>query len=346
MYGKIFEQIFEGSLRLNWKALITFQQMIILCDKDGILDMSHEALHFRTGIPLEIIRKGVEILESPDPQSRTRTQEGRRIARLSEYRDWGWQLVNHTYYRNLMSGADKKKRDRDRMRAKRAKEKSWAGSYGEIFDSDCVYCDSKSNGLDHIVAKAVGGVDADENLVPSCMLCNSSKSMRPLHEFLNDPAKTTLNVKKILKNKKLMDHVQFIGNVFVAKSRKLSQNVRDVAHTNTDTNTDTDTNTYTTPRGEKRKTLLPDDFSLTGKLTAYAIDRKIDPARLNDFLQSFIDYHTNNSSKMVDWDRAWYTFVRNASEFSKWAMLKKVSGPKVMSDKTRNNLEVLKGARE
>ncbi|MCP4628224.1 MAG: hypothetical protein GY850_32615, partial [bacterium] len=226
MYGKIFEQIYEGSLRMNWKALITFQQMIILCDKDGVLDMSHEALHFRTGIPLNIIKDGIEILESADDQSRTRTYEGRRITRISKHRVWGWRLVNHAYYRDLLNHEDKKARDRKRMVKIRAAEKA--------------------------------------NKISS-----------------------------------------------VANSRKkspLSQNVRDVAHTNTDTNTNTDT--YTTPRGEKRKTLLPDDFSLTDKLTAYAIDRKIDPARLHDFLQSFIDYHTNNSSRMVDWNRAWYTFVR------------------------------------
>lgn len=124
MYGKIFEQIYDGSLRLNWKALITFQQMIVLCDSDGVVDMTHEALHFRTGIPLEIINEGIQELESPDERSRSPEHNGRRIIRLDEHRDWGWFLVNHQYYRDLISREEKKEKDRIRIKEKRAAIKS------------------------------------------------------------------------------------------------------------------------------------------------------------------------------------------------------------------------------
>ncbi|GAI85787.1 unnamed protein product, partial [marine sediment metagenome] len=124
MYGKIFEQIYEGSLRMNWKAMVTFQQMIILCNEDGTLDMTPQALHFRTGIPLEIIKDGIEILESDDPESRTPNQNGKRIVRLDEHRTWGWKLVNHKHYKHLASYEDKKKKDRDRINEKRAAEKA------------------------------------------------------------------------------------------------------------------------------------------------------------------------------------------------------------------------------
>lgn len=123
MYGKIFETMYDGSLVENWEALVTFQQLIVLCNSDGIVDMTHESLSRRTGIPIEIIRKGIEILESPDPRSRTPDDDGRRIRLLDGHRDWGWYLVNHVQYRDQERAADKRTKDRERMQRKRNEAK-------------------------------------------------------------------------------------------------------------------------------------------------------------------------------------------------------------------------------
>jgi len=123
MYGKIFEQIYEGSLRMNWKAMVTFQQMIVLCSEDGTLDMTPQALHYRTGIPLDIIKDGIEILEQDDPESRTQNKNGKRIERLDDHRTWGWRLINHEYYKNLSTWEEKKDRARERKKKQREREK-------------------------------------------------------------------------------------------------------------------------------------------------------------------------------------------------------------------------------
>ncbi|WP_431880242.1 HNH endonuclease [Micromonospora marina] len=45
----------------------------------------------------------------------------------------------------------------------------------------CVYCGSADDTtVDHIVALAQGGHEAEYNLVPACNPCNSSKSDTPL----------------------------------------------------------------------------------------------------------------------------------------------------------------------
>lgn len=119
MYGKIFEQIYDGTLGENWQALITFQQMIILCDSSGVVDMTPNAISRRTGIPVEHIEAGIRYLEEPDPDSRTPDEEGRRIVRLDDHRPWGWKIVNHALYRKMASYEDKKKVDRDRIARKR-----------------------------------------------------------------------------------------------------------------------------------------------------------------------------------------------------------------------------------
>ena len=110
MYAKIFAQIYDGSLCTlgPWEALVTFQQMLVLADQDGNVDMTVEAMARRTTIPLEIIKKGVAALLLPDSQSRTPTEEGRRIILLSDGRDWGWSIVNYAHYRQLKRELDRR----------------------------------------------------------------------------------------------------------------------------------------------------------------------------------------------------------------------------------------------
>jgi len=121
MYGKLFSQMYDGTLVGDWKALVTFQQMIVLCDSDGVLDMTPIAISNRTGIPLEVIEAGIKILEEPDEYSRTPDCEGRRIERLEEHRNWGWSIVNHEKYR-AMRGRDEI-REQNRLRKQRQREK-------------------------------------------------------------------------------------------------------------------------------------------------------------------------------------------------------------------------------
>ena len=123
MYGKIFESMYDGTLYGQWEAIITFQQMIVLADKEGFVDITPPALAARTSIPLEIIQKGIEILESEDPYSRTSGQNGKRIELITDDRPWGWQIVNYKKYRDMASREDKLRNDRERMAEKRAKEK-------------------------------------------------------------------------------------------------------------------------------------------------------------------------------------------------------------------------------
>ncbi|HLF11990.1 MAG TPA: hypothetical protein VJA26_12315, partial [Gammaproteobacteria bacterium] len=77
MYGKLFASMFDGSLYGNWKAIVTLQQFVILCDRCGFIDMTPQAIAARTSIPLEIIQEGISLLEQPDKYSRTEGNDGR-----------------------------------------------------------------------------------------------------------------------------------------------------------------------------------------------------------------------------------------------------------------------------
>lgn len=119
MYGKIFDSMYEGTLYGHWEAIVTLQQMLVLCDAEGIIDITPQALAARTSIPLEIIEKGIRILSEPDQYSRTPGEDGKRIVPLEEHRPWGWQIVNYLKYRNLQSREQKREADRVRIAEKR-----------------------------------------------------------------------------------------------------------------------------------------------------------------------------------------------------------------------------------
>lgn len=110
MYAKIFAQIYDGTLCTKgpWQALVTFQQLLVLADQDGNVDMTVGAIARRTTIPSEILEIGIEALMRPDPESRTPTQEGRRIVPLAEDRAWGWHIVNYAAYRRLKREEDRR----------------------------------------------------------------------------------------------------------------------------------------------------------------------------------------------------------------------------------------------
>ncbi|MCC6486427.1 MAG: hypothetical protein IT364_02925 [Candidatus Hydrogenedentes bacterium] len=120
MYAKIFQQIYDSSVCEDWQVMITFQQLLILANQDGVVDMTPEAISRRTNIPLKIISHGIRKLEQPDPRSRSGDMEGRRVVLIDNHRDWGWWIVNYQHYRELAKAEEKREADRVRIAAKRA----------------------------------------------------------------------------------------------------------------------------------------------------------------------------------------------------------------------------------
>jgi hypothetical protein len=121
VYGKLFSSIYDGTLYGYWEAIVTFQQMIVLADADGIVDMTPQAICARTSMPIDILEKGLKKLSEPDPHSRTPGEDGRRIVCIDEHRPWGWQIVNYLKYKNLRDSDEV--REQNRVRAQRFRDK-------------------------------------------------------------------------------------------------------------------------------------------------------------------------------------------------------------------------------
>lgn len=135
LYARIFLQILDSSIAENWEARHVFEDLLKLAD-DGVVDMTRQAISRRTNVPLEIINKAISVLEAPDPASRDPEENGRRIIRLDENRDWGWQIVNWEKYDKIRSSADAREKNRLRVAKHRNKDKGQPSKQNQQKKSD------------------------------------------------------------------------------------------------------------------------------------------------------------------------------------------------------------------
>lgn len=164
VYGKVFDSIYDGTLYGHWEAIVTMQQLIVLASPDGVVDMTPQAIAARTSIPLEIIKKGLEVLAAPDPYTRTPGEDGKRIVLMDEHRPWGWRLVNHGKYMRLRNAEQKREADRARIADKRKRISNVATvsqSVANVAHSDT---DSDTDSKKQLLAssaKALSAVNGD-----------------------------------------------------------------------------------------------------------------------------------------------------------------------------------------
>lgn len=100
-----------------------FMSFLALCNEEGIIDMTYEAIARRINLSQEKVVKAITKLSEPDPQSRSDINDGRRLSHLDSHRDWGWQIVNFKYYNAIRNLQKKREADRVRIAEKRSKIK-------------------------------------------------------------------------------------------------------------------------------------------------------------------------------------------------------------------------------
>jgi hypothetical protein len=99
-FAKVYRSLWDGTLARTPEAWIVFVFLLVHCDADGVIEMTPEAIAARSGLKPAAVKRGLEALEQPDPDSRTSSEEGRRLMRLNGNRSWGWRIVNYSAYRN------------------------------------------------------------------------------------------------------------------------------------------------------------------------------------------------------------------------------------------------------
>ncbi len=98
-----------------------FTNLLAHSDKEGFVDIHPRAIAEEVGLTVDQVRAALAELESPDEESRTPDEQGKRIVRMDEHRAWGWRVVNHAKYREIKSEEDR--REQNRLAQARTREK-------------------------------------------------------------------------------------------------------------------------------------------------------------------------------------------------------------------------------
>ena len=126
MYCKLFASLYQGTLRGKANEILVFTNLLAHCDQEGNVDKHPRAIADEIGLPLEIVQEVLTVLEGPDPESRTKDENGARIILLDDHRKWGWHVVNYLKYREIRNEDDRRKANREaqaRRRARQAEER-------------------------------------------------------------------------------------------------------------------------------------------------------------------------------------------------------------------------------
>lgn len=122
-YTKLFSSITDSTIwqednetRLVWVTLLA------MSNADGYVGAAMPGIAHRARVSLEATERAMAKFMAPDPHSRSKEHEGRRIAET----DRGWFILNYKRFREMRSAEARKLQNREaqrRWREKRRREK-------------------------------------------------------------------------------------------------------------------------------------------------------------------------------------------------------------------------------
>jgi hypothetical protein len=122
-FVKLFSTILDSSI---WSAehhvVRVWVTLLAMCDAKGRVSASVPGLARRANATREETDEALAMFLSPDPDSRTKEKEGRRIEEI----DGGWQVINYKKYREARNEDERREYNREWMKNKREAEKAAA----------------------------------------------------------------------------------------------------------------------------------------------------------------------------------------------------------------------------
>jgi hypothetical protein len=119
MYGKLFESTFTGSM--YGKGAVTFATWgyaIAHTKPDGLVELNAKLISAAIGCKAKDVQAAIDFLCSPDPSSRTKTEDGKRLIREGEFL---YRVVNHTLYNSVRNEPQRREYNRLKKRESRAR---------------------------------------------------------------------------------------------------------------------------------------------------------------------------------------------------------------------------------
>lgn len=148
--------------------------LLAKCDKTGYARLSESGLQRASNVPMPAVRIALERFQSPDTDSRTPDNEGRRVEKMAG----GWHILNYEKYRADMIEETAKEYLAEKKRKERA-----CKIHSECKDMSRHVSDTSASAS----ASGVGGVgegDTEQDLEKE--LRNSTKFKKPTIEAVKE----------------------------------------------------------------------------------------------------------------------------------------------------------------
>lgn len=127
-YTALYDTTLTGTLYGRWPHTGIWACLLSRASREGVIDEIPASLAAAIGVPPDVLMKCIHDFMQPDPGSRTKDHDGRRLALIDPNRDWGWRVLNHGKYRekarkkNFDEQRTESGADAERKRAERSKE--------------------------------------------------------------------------------------------------------------------------------------------------------------------------------------------------------------------------------
>lgn len=118
MYGKAYESMYSGSMIGAGLNVFAVWNYIITNTHFGVIELNPKLLKAILGGELEEIEAALLYLSQPDPGSRSKLEEGRRIVREGQYQ---YRVVNWSEYQSMKNADDLREYNRRKQAEYRAK---------------------------------------------------------------------------------------------------------------------------------------------------------------------------------------------------------------------------------
>lgn len=133
-YTKLFTSILASTIwREDDKTRLVWITMLAMSGKDGVVEGSIPGLADFAKVSIEDCEMALKKLMEPDPYSRSKEHEGRRIEEV----DGGWLILNRSKYREKMGSDERRAYKAAKQREYREKKRRLeSGQRGHQVDND------------------------------------------------------------------------------------------------------------------------------------------------------------------------------------------------------------------
>lgn len=125
MYGKHFESMYEGSMYGAGIAVFAVWGYVIAHTRNSRVEINPKALANILGATQLEIEGALDVLTSPDPESRHKEHEGRRLLREGQYQ---YFVPSWNIYQQIRNETERREYNRQKKAEERAKKRAKGGT--------------------------------------------------------------------------------------------------------------------------------------------------------------------------------------------------------------------------